>query len=265
LVGFATHSAGLARRHRRGSYPRRWLQDGVLEIGDAELQATRRISDENGIKTGLDRTFVGGGDLRVLDLEQDAEAFRTLEAGVVLLEDLLAAAEERQFLVLAAQYESLTLPIAIILIVPMGILAAMTGVWLSKGDNNVFTQIGLIVLVGLSAKNAILIVEFARELYETEGRSLFDAAVVAARMRLRPIIMTSLAFGFGVLPLAIATGAGAGSQNAIGTGVLGGTIAATLLGIFFGPLFYVVIKRIFPDKPREGADAVPVPAAQEGR
>ncbi|MEG1055981.1 MAG: efflux RND transporter permease subunit, partial [Janthinobacterium sp.] len=139
------------------------------------------------------------------------------------------------FLVLAAQYESLTLPIAIILIVPMGLLAAMTGVWLSGGDNNVFTQIGLIVLVGLSAKNAILIVEFAREL-EFAGRTPVQAAIEASRLRLRPILMTSLAFGLGVLPLAIASGAGSGAQRAIGTGVLGGMVVGTLLGLFFIPL-----------------------------
>ena len=104
------------------------------------------------------------------------------------------------FLVLAAQYESLTLPLAIILIVPMGLLAAMTGVWLTGGDNNIFTQIGLIVLVGLSAKNAILIVEFAREL-EFAGRTPVQAAIEASRLRLRPILMTSLAFIMGVLPL----------------------------------------------------------------
>ena len=111
------------------------------------------------------------------------------------------------FLVLAAQYESLTLPLSIIMIVPMGLLAAMLGVWLTKGDNNVFTQIGLIVLVGLSAKNAILIVEFAREL-EFAGRTPVQAAIEASRLRLRPILMTSLAFIMGVVPLVISTGAG---------------------------------------------------------
>ncbi len=110
------------------------------------------------------------------------------------------------FLVLAAQYESLTLPLAIIMIVPMGVLAALTGVWLTGGDNNIFTQIGLVVLVGLSAKNAILIVEFAREL-EFEGRTPREAAIEASRLRLRPILMTSLAFIMGVVPLVVSTGA----------------------------------------------------------
>src|SRR5439155_23468364 len=119
------------------------------------------------------------------------------------------------FLVLAALYESLTLPLSIIMIVPMGLLAAMTGVWLTKGDNNVFTQIGLIVLVGLSAKNAILIVEFAREL-EFAGRSPVRAAIEASRLRLRPILMTSFAFVMGVLPLALAAGAGSEMRRAMG-------------------------------------------------
>src|SRR5499425_741662 len=111
------------------------------------------------------------------------------------------------FLILAALYESLTRPLAILLIVPMGLLSAMTGVWLTRGDSNVFTQIGLMVLVGLSAKNAILIVEFAREL-EFAGRSPVEAAIEAARLRLRPILMTSVAFIMGVLPLVLSTGAG---------------------------------------------------------
>src|SRR6202007_1102410 len=118
------------------------------------------------------------------------------------------------FLVLAAQYESLTLPLAIVLIVPMGLLAAMSGVWLAHGDNNVFTQIGLIVLVGLSAKNAILIVEFAREL-EFAGRTPVQAAIEASRLRLRPILITSAAFIMGVLPLVLSTGAGAEMRQAM--------------------------------------------------
>src|SRR5262249_30348777 len=131
------------------------------------------------------------------------------------------------FLVLAALYESLTLPVAIIMIVPMGLLAAMTGVWLSNGDNNIFTQIGLIVLVGLSAKNAILIVEFAREL-EAVGHTPVQAAVEASRLRLRPILMTSLAFVMGVVPLVTSTGAGAEMRHAMGVAVFAGLIGVTL-------------------------------------
>ncbi|NMF91455.1 efflux RND transporter permease subunit [Aromatoleum petrolei] len=147
------------------------------------------------------------------------------------------------FLVLAAQYESLTLPLAIILIVPMGILAAMTGVWLSGGDNNVFTQIGLIVLVGLSAKNAILIVEFAREL-EFAGRTPIQAAIEASRLRLRPILMTSLAFVMGVLPLVLSTGAGAEMRSAMGVAVFAGMIGVTAFGLFLTPVFYVLLRRL---------------------
>jgi multidrug efflux pump len=152
------------------------------------------------------------------------------------------------FLVLAAQYESLALPLAIILIVPMGLLAAMTGVYLSHGDNNVFTQIGLIVLVGLSAKNAILIVEFAREL-EFAGRTPVQAAMEAARLRLRPILMTSMAFVMGVLPLVLSTGAGAEMRQAMGVAVFAGMIGVTVFGLFLTPLFYVGMRRISGNAP----------------
>ena len=160
------------------------------------------------------------------------------------------------FLVLAAQYESLTLPLAILLIVPMGLLAAMTGVWLSKGDNNVFTQIGLMVLVGLSAKNAILIVEFAREL-EFADRSPLEAAIEAARLRLRPILMTSMAFVMGVLPLVLATGAGAEMRSAMGVAVFAGMIGVTAFGLFLTPVFYVLLRRLSGNRPLKlhGAEA----------
>ena len=163
------------------------------------------------------------------------------------------------FLVLAAQYESLTLPIAIILIVPMGLLAAMTGVWLTKGDNNVFTQIGLIVLVGLSAKNAILIVEFAREL-EFAGRSPVQAAIEASRLRLRPILMTSLAFVMGVLPLVLSTGAGAEMRSAMGVAVFAGMIGVTAFGLFLTPVFYVLLRKLAGNRPlvEHGAHVAPI-------
>jgi multidrug efflux pump len=147
------------------------------------------------------------------------------------------------FLVLAAQYESLALPLAIVLIVPMGVLAAMTGVFISRGDNNVFTQIGLMVLVGLSAKNAILIVEFAREL-EFAGRSPVQAAVEAARLRLRPILMTSIAFVMGVVPLVLASGAGSEIRRAMGVAVFSGMIGVTAFGLFLTPVFYVVLRKL---------------------
>ena len=152
------------------------------------------------------------------------------------------------FLVLAAQYESLTLPLAILLIVPMGLLAAMTGVWLSHGDNNVFTQIGLMVLVGLSAKNAILIVEFAREL-EFVGRTPVQAAIEASRLRLRPILMTSMAFVMGVLPLVLASGAGAEMRHAMGVAVFFGMIGVTAFGLFLTPVFYVLLRRMTGNRP----------------
>jgi len=147
------------------------------------------------------------------------------------------------FLVLAALYESLTLPLAVILIVPMSILAALTGVWLTGGDNNIFTQIGLMVLVGLSAKNAILIVEFAREL-EMHGSSPIQAAIEASRLRLRPILMTSIAFIMGVVPLVLSSGAGAEMRQAMGIAVFFGMLGVTLFGLFLTPVFYVLLRKL---------------------
>lgn len=160
------------------------------------------------------------------------------------------------FLVLAAQYESLTLPIAIVLIVPMGLLAAMLGVKLTGGDNNIFTQIGLIVLVGLSAKNAILIVEFAREL-EFAGRTPLQAAIEASRLRLRPILMTSLAFIMGVLPLVLSSGAGAEMRHAMGVAVFSGMIGVTAFGLFLTPVFYVTLRRLTGNRPLKLHGEVP--------
>ena len=145
------------------------------------------------------------------------------------------------FLVLAAQYESLTLPLAVILIVPMCLVAAIIGVILRAQDNNILTQVGFIVLIALASKNAILIVEFAKQL-EDQGRSRWDAAVEAARLRLRPIIMTSLAFVLGVAPLVWATGAGAELRQALGTAVFSGMIGVTVFGLIFTPVFYVVAR-----------------------
>jgi len=145
------------------------------------------------------------------------------------------------FLVLAAQYESWTLPLAVILIVPMSILCALIGVKLSGGDNNIFTQIALFVLVGLASKNAILIVEFAREL-EDHGRSVFEAALEASRLRLRPILMTSIAFIMGVVPLVFSTGAGAEMRHAMGVAVFAGMLGVTFFGLFLTPLFYVLLR-----------------------
>ncbi|TCW75874.1 multidrug efflux RND transporter permease subunit [Burkholderia sp. SRS-46] len=167
------------------------------------------------------------------------------------------------FLVLAAQYESLTLPLAVILIVPMSILSALTGVWLTQGDNNIFTQIGLMVLVGLSAKNAILIVEFAREL-EHDGRTPFEAAIEASRLRLRPILMTSIAFVMGVVPLVTSTGAGAEMRHAMGVAVFFGMLGVTLFGLMLTPVFYVVLRTLAGGKihaAEKGAAGYGVPAS----
>ena len=145
------------------------------------------------------------------------------------------------------------------LVVPLGVLGALIAASSRGLSNDVYFQVGLLTTIGLSAKNAILIVEFAKEQME-HGKGLIEATLEAVRLRLRPILMTSLAFAFGVLPLALATGAGSGSQNAIGTGVLGGMIAATFLGIFFVPLFFVVVRRLFRqrkvDPAPQGAPAV---------
>ena len=161
------------------------------------------------------------------------------------------------FLALAALYESWSVPFSVMLVVPLGVLGAVLATTLRGLPNDIYFQVGLLTTIGLASKNAILIVEFAKALQE-EGMALVDAAMAAARRRLRPIIMTSLAFGFGVLPLAISNGAGSGSQNAIGTGVLGGMLAATLLGIFFVPLFFVMIRQRFI---RTQADTVALPDA----
>ena len=160
------------------------------------------------------------------------------------------------FLCLAALYESWSVPVSVLLVVPLGIIGAFTMTWLGmviKGDPNlsfnIYFQVAIVAVIGLSARNAILIVEFAKELQE-KGEELFEATLHASKMRLRPIIMTTLSFGFGVLPLALASGAGAGSQHSVGYGVLGGVISSTLLGIFFIPVFFVWIRSIFKYKPK---------------
>src|SRR5581483_3595669 len=152
------------------------------------------------------------------------------------------------FLVLAAQYESLTLPLSIILIVPMTLLAAIAGLLIDHGDNNVFMQVGLMVLVGLACKNAILIVEFARHLQEEHGRDATSAVLEAARLRLRPILMTSFAFIMGVVPLVFARGAGAEVRHALGVTVFAGMLGVTFFGLLLTPVFYVLVRR-FPRVP----------------
>jgi multidrug efflux pump len=160
------------------------------------------------------------------------------------------------FLSLAALYESWSIPISVILVVPLGILGALVAATSFGMSNDVYFQVGLLTTIGLSAKNAILIVEFARELH-AQGRSSIEAAVEAAHTRLRPIVMTSLAFGLGVLPLALARGAGSASEQAIGIGVIGGMVAATFLATFLVPMFFVVIS----DKLKRRPKPVPVLAS----
>jgi multidrug efflux pump len=147
------------------------------------------------------------------------------------------------FLVLAAQYESWSVPFAVILAVPFGVFGALSAVWLGGMSNDIYFQIGLVTLIGLSAKNAILIIEFANQRY-AQGMSAIDAVIEAARLRFRPIVMTSMAFILGVTPLVVATGAGAAGRRSIGTGVFGGMLAATFLAIFFVPLFFVLIRKL---------------------
>ncbi len=162
------------------------------------------------------------------------------QAGILLAFSMLAV-----FLCLAALYESWTIPVAVLLVVPLGVLGALLGVSLRDMPNDVYFKVGLITVIGLSAKNAILIIEFAKDL-QAEGMALIDATLLACKLRFRPILMTSLAFILGVLPLALSTGAGSASQRAIGTGVMGGMITATVLAVFFVPVFYVVVRRLLP-------------------
>ncbi len=164
------------------------------------------------------------------DLQQNP--FSAFALGVVLV-----------FFVLAGLYESWSLPMAVILVVPMCLSSALVGVAMAKMDVNIFVQIGFVVLVGLACKNAILIVEFARD-RQAEGASLYDAAVEAARVRLRPIIMTSFAFILGVLPLVVSRGAGAEMRRTLGTAVFSGMLGVTMFGIFLTPVFFYVIRRI---------------------
>jgi hydrophobe/amphiphile efflux-1 (HAE1) family protein len=160
------------------------------------------------------------------------------------------------FLCLAALYESWSIPMSVMLVVPLGVLGAVLATLLGGMANDVYFQVGLLTTVGLSAKNAILIVEFAKELHE-RGQDIVDAALDAARLRLRPILMTSLAFVLGVLPLALSRGAGAAGRNAIGSAVIGGVLSATFLGVLFVPLFFVMMAR----RSRRGASVAHAPAA----
>ncbi len=158
------------------------------------------------------------------------------------------------FLCLAALYESWAIPFSVILVVPLGVFGTLLAAMLTWKMNDVYFQVGLLTTIGLASKNAILIVEFARELHEG-GKSLVAAALEAARMRLRPILMTSLAFILGVVPLVLTSGAGAGAQHALGTAVIGGMVSGTVLAIFFVPLFFVLVCGLFQRRPQPASPA----------
>ncbi|MCC6199549.1 MAG: efflux RND transporter permease subunit, partial [Moraxellaceae bacterium] len=151
---------------------------------------------------------------------------------------------------LAALYESWSIPFSVIMVVPLGVLGAVLGVTLRGMPDDVYFKVGLIAVVGLSAKNAILIIEFAKDL-QAQGKGLIEATLEAVHLRFRPILMTSLAFILGVLPLVMASGAGSASQRAIGTGVMGGMITATVLAVFFVPVFFVVVRSLFKGSERQ--------------
>jgi multidrug efflux pump subunit AcrB len=204
-------------------------------------------------------------------LQQQSSKFESIED---MLQNPLTAfvgAVILVFLVLSAQYESWSLPTAVILVVPMCLLAAMTGIFIANMDLNIFVQVGFVVLVGLACKNAILVVEFARDL-EAKGHTAFDAAVEACKERLRPIVMTSLAFILGVYPLVVGEGAGAEMRRTLGTAVFSGMIGVTLFGLLLTPVFYYFIRRNAGKKPGEvtpptaaaGATAAPAPPADGG-
>ncbi|MCW5558568.1 MAG: efflux RND transporter permease subunit, partial [Verrucomicrobiae bacterium] len=235
-TGYWTY--GSPRLERYNGRPSMQIQGTAapgLSTGDA-MQAMEQIAAQ--MPQGIGFEWTG------LSYEERAAG---AQAGSVYLVSLVVV-----FLCLAALYESWAIPIAVLLAVPLGVFGAVLAIWMRGLSDDVFLQVGILTIVGLSAKNAILIVEFAKANFES-GMELVQAAVEASRQRLRPILMTSMAFGLGVVPLAISTGAGSGGQNAIGTSVIGGTTAATLLGVLLIPLFFVIVQRLFKVRQRAGA------------
>ena len=259
LSAFSTASwtYGSPRLERYNGIPTRQIQ-GSAAPGSSSGQAMATMER---LVTQVQQNFPG------IDLEWTALSFEERQSGAQA-PLLYALSLLVVFLCLAALYESWSLPFSVMLAVPFGIFGVALATWLRGLENDVYFQVGLLTIVGLSAKNSILIVEFAKAMVE-QGEELVKATLHAARIRLRPIIMTSLAFGFGVLPLAISSGAGAGGRHAVGTGVIGGMLGATLIGVFFVPLFFVLVRRWFPDKKgdRQGAtagNAVPAGAGGQG-
>ncbi len=177
-------------------------------------------------------------------LQWTGQSLEEKDAGAGAL-PLYALALAAMFLCLAALYESWTIPIAVLLAMPVGIVGALLGAWIGGQSNGVYFQVGLLTVVGLTGKNGIMIVEFARERMSHLGESAMDAVYEAAKLRFRPILMTSLAFGLGVLPLVISSGAGAGARQAIGFATFFGTVTGTLLAIVFVPVFFVLVNRLF--------------------
>ncbi|HQR75277.1 MAG TPA: efflux RND transporter permease subunit [Burkholderiaceae bacterium] len=256
LSAFSTASwtYGSPRLERYNGIPTRQIQ-GSAAPGSSSGQAMAAMER---LVAQVQQTFPG------VALEWTALSFEERQSGAQA-PLLYALSLLVVFLCLAALYESWSLPFSVMLAVPFGIFGVALATWLRGLENDVYFQVGLLTIVGLSAKNSILIVEFAKAMVE-QGEELVKATLHAARIRLRPIIMTSLAFGLGVLPLAISSGAGAGGRHAVGTGVIGGMLAATLIGVFFVPLFFVLVRRWFPDKQvdKQGAAAGNAVAAGVG-
>jgi HAE1 family hydrophobic/amphiphilic exporter-1 len=212
--------------------------DGSAVPGVSSGQALQIMADiaHNTLPQGFDFAWAG---LSLEEVKSGSQAIYLFALSILLV-----------YLVLAAQYESWILPFIILLGVPLAVFGALSAQFLRGFSNDVFCQVGLVMLIGLAAKNSILIVEFAEQL-RGQGRSIVEAAIESARIRLRPILMTSFAFILGVLPLAVATGAGSGARNSVGTAVAGGMLASTFLSIVFIPVLYVVIRTIAPGRARQ--------------
>ncbi len=257
-----------AQRHRRARALRQFRQRRVALRAAAADPLQRRAGDAAAGSARRRGSTTGEAMAEIMRLaEQLPPGFDIAWTGLSLEEResgaqaplLYALSLMAVFLCLAALYESWAMPFAVMLAMPIGIVGALTGAWIGGFENGVFFQVALLTVVGLTGKNAILIVEFAKELQEA-GQPLYQAVREAARRRFRPIIMTSMAFCLGVLPLVLSAGAGSAGRNAIGSGVLGGTLSATILGVVFVPIFYVVVRRLAPLRQPAGATPAATPA-----